>query len=70
MGLLLSIPMIPSPCPNLRHHPDPRSLLDSSPNEGLLVLLRQRGFDVRSCGTADGVTCVPCSWIEFYAQRR
>ncbi|CAN0520320.1 unnamed protein product, partial [Ectocarpus sp. 12 AP-2014] len=45
-------------------------LLDSSPNEGLLVLLRQRGFDVRSCGTADGVTCVPCSWIEFYAQRR
>ncbi|CAB1114147.1 unnamed protein product [Ectocarpus sp. CCAP 1310/34] len=45
-------------------------LLDSSPSEGLLVLLRQRGFDVRSCGTADGVTCVPCSWIEFYAQRR
>lgn len=47
-----------------------RSLLDTCPNEGLLVLLRQRGFDVRACGVADAVTCVPNSWLEFYAQRR
>eukprot|EP00752_Nemacystus_decipiens_P001489 g1463.t1 len=45
-------------------------LLDTSPSEGLLVLLRQRDFDVRACGVADGVTCVPNSWLEFYAQRR
>eukprot|EP00903_Cladosiphon_okamuranus_P012301 g11533.t1 len=45
-------------------------LLDTSPSEGLLVLLRQRDFDVRACGVVDGVTCVPSSWLEFYAQRR
>ncbi|CAN0251919.1 unnamed protein product [Ascophyllum nodosum] len=45
-------------------------LLDTSPSEGLLVLLRQRRFDVRSCGLVDAVTCVPNSWLEFYGQRR
>lgn len=57
---------LPSPVP-------PRCgfrLLDTSPNDGMLVLLRQRGFDVRSCGMVRGVTCVPNSWLEFYAQRR
>ncbi|CAM9596395.1 unnamed protein product, partial [Sphacelaria rigidula] len=45
-------------------------LLDVSPDDGMLVLLRQRAYDARSCAVADAVTCVPPSLLEFYAQRR
>lgn len=64
----MSRPRLPQSCNNTITRPG--SLLDTSPSEGLLVLLRQRDFDVRACGVADGVTCVPNSWLEFYAQRR
>lgn len=46
------------------------SLLDTSPCEGMVVLLRQRGYDARSCGVVDAVTCVPSTLGEFYGQRR
>ncbi|CAM9763736.1 unnamed protein product, partial [Choristocarpus tenellus] len=45
-------------------------LLDNSEDTGIAVMLRERGYDCRSCGTCDTTTHVPETWTEFYGQRR